>query len=55
MGFNPVSAIGNITSGHRLITIYEARFGAKNPASLLNLSDFFEKKLIAFWYRKAKN
>tara|TARA_B110000008_G_scaffold121407_1_gene123917 strand:- start:305 stop:568 length:264 start_codon:yes stop_codon:yes gene_type:complete len=55
MGFNPVSAISNITSRHRLIIVYEAGFDAKNPASFQNLSDFLGKKLIAFWYRKAKN
>jgi len=41
MGFNPVSAIGKIASWHRLIINYEARFGAKNPVSFTNLSDFF--------------
>jgi hypothetical protein len=44
MGFNPVSAIGKIALWHRLIIIYEARFGVKNPANFANFILFLMKK-----------
>jgi len=44
MGFNPVSAIGKIALWHRLIIIYEARFGVKNPADFANFILFLMKK-----------
>jgi hypothetical protein len=47
MGFNPVSAIGKIALWRRLIIIYEARFGAKNPANFAKIILFLMKKSVA--------